>query len=166
MFGFLFSWFIGQRGPKVSCEKTQTLPNLRLPISSAQCSRHFCPDVEREASNMYYSLFQLKRREKRMDVDAWVRGFMNGMNSIQTGSRDELYKVRFSRKIDSRTLFSREWDFPMTFSLTENQFSGKTYLDTIASGATAAAARGMSPSSSTVCRKVINAQEKLSVIQC
>ena len=29
---------------------------------------------------------QLKRREKRMDVDAWVRGFMNGMNSIQTSA--------------------------------------------------------------------------------
>ena len=29
---------------------------------------------------------QLKRREKRMDVDAWVRGFMSGMNSIQTSN--------------------------------------------------------------------------------
>ena len=35
MFGFLFSWLIGQRGPKISCTKTQKLPNLRLPISSA-----------------------------------------------------------------------------------------------------------------------------------
>ena len=33
-FGFLFSWFIGQGGPKISCTTTQTLPNLRLPISS------------------------------------------------------------------------------------------------------------------------------------
>ena len=31
MFGlFLFSWFIGKGGPKISCTKTQTLPNLRL----------------------------------------------------------------------------------------------------------------------------------------
>ena len=35
MFGFLFSWFIGQWGPKISCKKAQTMPNLRLPISSA-----------------------------------------------------------------------------------------------------------------------------------
>ena len=33
-FGFLFSWFLGQGGPKISCTTTQTLPNLRLPISS------------------------------------------------------------------------------------------------------------------------------------
>ena len=36
-----------------------------------------------------------------------------------------------SRKINSRRLFSRECDFPKTFSLTEIQFSGKTYLYTI-----------------------------------
>ena len=43
----------------------------------------------------------------------------------------QLYKNRSSRTIDSRILFSREWDFGKTFSLTENQFSGKTYLYTI-----------------------------------
>ena len=48
-------------------------------------------------------------------------------------SRDELYKNRSSRKIDSRRLFSREYDFPKIFSLTENQFSGKTYFYTTAS---------------------------------
>ena len=47
--------------------------------------------------------------------------------------RDELYKNRSPRKIHSRRLFSREYDFPKTFSLTENQFSGKTYFYTIAS---------------------------------
>ena len=31
----------------------------------------------------------MKRREKRMDVDAWVRGFMSGMNSIQAVSSTE-----------------------------------------------------------------------------
>ena len=30
MFGLLFGLFIGQRGPKFSCAKAQTLPNLRL----------------------------------------------------------------------------------------------------------------------------------------
>ena len=39
--------------------------------------------------------------------------------------RDELYKNRSSRKIYSRRLFSREYDFWKTFSLTENQFSGR-----------------------------------------
>ena len=47
--------------------------------------------------------------------------------------RDELYKNRSSRKIDSQRLFSREYDFPKTFSLTENQFSRMTYFYTIAS---------------------------------
>ena len=47
---------------------------------------------------------------------------------------DELYKDGSSRKIDSRRLFSREYEFPKTFSLTENQFSGKTtYFYAIAS---------------------------------
>ena len=45
--------------------------------------------------------------------------------------RDQLYKNRSSRKIDSRRLLSREYDFPETFSLTENKFSGKTYFYTI-----------------------------------
>ena len=49
--------------------------------------------------------------------------------------RDELYKNRSSRKVDSRRLISREYDFPKTFSLTENQFSGKTYFYTIGSRA-------------------------------
>ena len=47
------------------------------------------------------------------------------------GSWRQLYKNRSSRKIDSQRLFSREEDFPKTFSLTENQFSGKTYFYTI-----------------------------------
>ena len=28
MFGFLYSWFVNQPGPKISGTKTQTLPNL------------------------------------------------------------------------------------------------------------------------------------------
>ena len=43
----------------------------------------------------------------------------------------QLYKNRSSRKIDSQRLFSREYDFPKTFSLTQNPFSGKTYFYTI-----------------------------------
>ena len=49
------------------------------------------------------------------------------------GNRDKLYKNRSSQKIDSQRLFSREYNFPKTFSLTENQFSRKTYFFTIAS---------------------------------
>ena len=40
-------------------------------------------------------------------------------------------KNRSSRKIDSQRLLSREKDFPKTFSLTEYQFSRKTYFYTI-----------------------------------
>ena len=40
----------------------------------------------------------------------------------------QLYKNRSSRTIDFRRLFSREYDFPKTFSLTENQFSGKAFF--------------------------------------
>ena len=39
---------------------------------------------------------------------------------LKGNSREELYKNRSSRKIDSRRLFSREYDFQKTFSLTEN----------------------------------------------
>ena len=46
--------------------------------------------------------------------------------------RDQLHKNRSSRKIDSRKLFSREYEFPKTFSLTGNQFSRKTHFYTIA----------------------------------
>ena len=45
----------------------------------------------------------------------------------------QLYKNRPSRKIDSQRLFSREYDFHKTFSLTENHFSGRTYFYTIGS---------------------------------
>ena len=48
-------------------------------------------------------------------------------------SRDQLYKIGLPGKFKSRRLFSREYDFLKTFSLTENQFSGKTYFYTIAS---------------------------------
>ena len=54
-------------------------------------------------------------------------------NKCERVPRDQLYNNRSSRIIDSRRLFSREYDFPKTFSLTENQFSGKTYFYTIAS---------------------------------
>ena len=56
-----------------------------------------------------------------------------GAFSRYFGNWRQLYKNRSSRKIDSRRLFSREKDFPKTFSLTENQFSGKTYFYAIAS---------------------------------
>ena len=43
----------------------------------------------------------------------------------------QLYKNRSFRKIDSPGIFSREYDFLDTLSLTEDQFSGKTYFSTI-----------------------------------
>ena len=48
-----------------------------------------------------------------------------------TSSWRQLHKNRSSRKIHSQRQFSREYDFLKTFSLTENQFSGKTYFYTI-----------------------------------
>ena len=42
-------------------------------------------------------------------------------------------KIGLPRRIDSRRLFSREYDFQKTFFRTENPFSGKTYFYTIAS---------------------------------
>ena len=63
---------------------------------------------------------------------------------VIVASRDELYKNRSSQKIDSQRLFSGEYDFPRTFSLTENQFSRKTYFYTIASRKTPAGDAGSS----------------------
>ena len=45
MFGFLSSWFLGQSWPKISCTKTQTLPNLRLPQGHVKCRRIPFPKV-------------------------------------------------------------------------------------------------------------------------
>ena len=45
-------------------------------------------------------------------------GMAPGMPSAADFARDELYKNMSSRKIDSWRLFSREYDFPKTFSLT------------------------------------------------
>ena len=39
-----------------------------------------------------------------------------------------MYKNRSSRKIDFQIVLSREWDFPKTFSLSENQFSAFCHL--------------------------------------
>ena len=45
MLGFLFSWFIGKRGQKISSTKTEPLPSLRLPIRSAYKSTWRCIGV-------------------------------------------------------------------------------------------------------------------------
>ena len=42
-------------------------------------------------------------------------------------------KIGLPRRINSQRLFSREYDFQKTFSLTEYRFSRKTYFYTIAS---------------------------------
>ena len=41
IYGFLFSWFTGQWGQKISCTKSQTLPNSRIPDTSA-CDGRSC----------------------------------------------------------------------------------------------------------------------------
>ena len=61
----------------------------------------------------------------------------------------QLYKNRSSRKIDSQRLFTREEDFPKTFSLTENQFSGKTYFYSIGPCCTAGWTSLAQPSTGT-----------------
>ena len=73
--------------------------------------------------------------EEDGEGDAGKKGDKHGKakKADAAKARDQLYKNRSSRKIDSRRLFAREYDFPKTFSLTENQFSGKAYLNTIAS---------------------------------
>ena len=61
--------------------------------------------------------------EKTVDFNPNFRLFMTTRNAhpdIPPDARDELYKNRSSRKIDSQRLLSREYDFPKTLSLTEN----------------------------------------------
>ena len=67
-------------------------------------------------------------KEEEMDLDMVVD---DEDVELKEETREELYKIRSSQKINSLRLFSRKYDFPKTFSLTENQFSGKTYFYTI-----------------------------------
>ena len=55
MFGFLYSWFIGQWGPTISCTKTQTLPNSRISDPSA----HHMSNVQDVCSTQYSTHFLL-----------------------------------------------------------------------------------------------------------
>ena len=68
-----------------------------------------------------------------LDRSGFCRQWPRLCSELDDSFRDELNKNRSSRKIDSQRLFSREYDFPKTFSLTENQCSGKTYFYTIGS---------------------------------
>ena len=47
---------------------------------------------------------QLKKREKRMDVDAWVRGFMAGMSTLATDLYSGKIFTSFFRSINFRIL--------------------------------------------------------------
>ena len=69
----------------------------------------------------------------KMSGNACTSKTVNCAPVINFENRDELYKNRSSRKADSWRLLSREYDFPKTFSLTENQLSQKTYFYTISS---------------------------------
>ena len=50
---------------------------------------------------------QLKKREKRMDVDAWVRGFMAGMSTLATDLYSGKIFTSFYRIITSRILYRK-----------------------------------------------------------
>ena len=45
---------------------------------------------------------QLKKRERKMDVDAWVRGFLDGMDNILWSSEDK--KLTFPPQCDQAFL--------------------------------------------------------------
>ena len=68
-------------------------------------------------------------------LHAYVRRNLQGVYGAEN-IRDQLYKNMSSWIIDSWRLFSGEFGFPKTFSLSENQFSGKTHFYTIGSSKT------------------------------
>ena len=53
-------------------------------------------------------------------------------NQCSFFSAEDAPKIGFPGKTDSRRTFSREYDFLKTYSLTDNQFSRKTYFYTVA----------------------------------
>ena len=65
--GFFFSWFIGQRGLQISCTKTQTLPNLRLPISL------FLPSSKFRISRAQQVTTPGRRHSRPTCLHAWER---------------------------------------------------------------------------------------------
>ena len=73
MFGFLFSWFIGQLGPKISCTKTQTLPDSRIPDTSADNPRIvLIPTLQ--LSNLRVGAFAATRVKVGLEKTFSVRG--------------------------------------------------------------------------------------------
>ena len=88
--------------------------------------------LNRTLGNTSWSSIIAKREQSSSAMETKIRDFIENSGGNDE-NRDELYKDRFSRKIDYQRLFSGEYDFPKTFSLTENQFSRKTHFYTIAS---------------------------------
>ena len=82
--------------------------------------------LNRTLGNTSWSSIIAKREQSSSAMETKIRDFIENSGGNDE-NRDELYKNRSSRKIDYQRLFSREYDFPKTFSLTENQFSRKTY---------------------------------------
>ena len=80
-----------------------------------------------------YNILGLAHHRHRVHVEVKLVGRDCPVSGLTPEFCRQLYKNRSSRKIDSQILFLREYDFPKTFSLTENLFSWKTYFYTIAS---------------------------------
>ena len=71
-----------------------------------------------------YRLFYITPVFFNFRMRMYIGFVLSGMNCI---------KIGLPGKSILGDYFQREYDFPKTFSLTENQFSGKTYFYTIAS---------------------------------
>ena len=78
-----------------------------------------------------YNILGLAHHRHRVHVEVKLVGRDCPVSGLAPEFCRQLYKNRSSRKIDSQILFLREYDFPKTFSLIENQFSRKTYFFTI-----------------------------------
>ena len=114
-----------QRTPKTS-EKTQkTVKNTPKAVKMTQETVKNSTIISEHASEMVEQVLSGSPHETSLITKSKptaVKIPREGREAV----RDELYKNRTYRKIGSRRLFSREYDFPKTISLTENQFSGKT----------------------------------------
>ena len=100
---------------------------LLSPLTSLQLldlSGNLLHEVGSRAFSSQYNLHSLVLDGN--GIERLRPGSFNGLSVLGSLSlagnalRDELYKNRSSRKIDSRRLILRKYDFPKTFSLTEN----------------------------------------------
>ena len=83
------------------------------PLAVWSYNRYRDPDVQEDLNKLYDTRPSTKNPYGQSGANNPYYGHGGDKD------RDELYKNKSSRKIDSRRLFSREYDFPETFSLTE-----------------------------------------------